>query len=132
MKNSKLALALTIVNLALLAGLLARTVSAAPEPDAVLRGRALEIVDEKGRVRASIKVQPAGKTPDGAPYSETVMFRLIGIDGRPGVKLGAGEDGAGLGLIGTVDAAHALLKAEGRTTLLKLGREGGPAKMIVP
>jgi hypothetical protein len=73
MKTQRMLVALTVLNLGLLALLLAQigppeASSAAP----VLRGRALEIVDERGRVRASIQVQPAG-TVDGTPYPETVI-----------------------------------------------------------
>lgn len=70
----------------------------------VLRGRALEIVDDQGRVRAEIKVlpaQPALKMPDGTVgYPETVLLRLIDSKGGPNVKLAALEDGAALGLGG--------------------------------
>src|SRR4029077_11776628 len=52
----------------------------------VLRGRALEIVDEAGRVRASINVAPAG-TAAGVTYPETVILRLIDPNGRPTIKL---------------------------------------------
>lgn len=72
----------------------------APEAAPVLRGRALELVDEQGRVRAEIKVLPAQpdfKMPDGTKgYPETVQLRLITSQGGPNVKLGTTEDGAGL------------------------------------
>lgn len=59
MKIQRLLIDLTAVNLGLLFLLAqlrpAETHSVAP----VLRGRALEIVDDRGRVRASITVQPA-------------------------------------------------------------------------
>jgi hypothetical protein len=35
----------------------------------VLRGRALEIVDERGRVRASLSALPAKMQPNGETYS---------------------------------------------------------------
>ncbi len=55
MKIQRFAIALTLINLALLILLLAQKLSAGAQNVApVLRGRALEIVDSEGRVRASI------------------------------------------------------------------------------
>jgi len=69
MKTQQLLIALTIVNLGLLVFSLAQPRSAAAQGVVpVLRGRALEIVDDRGRVRASITVFPADPTvkmPDG-------------------------------------------------------------------
>jgi hypothetical protein len=124
MKTQRILLALTLLNLAAVAFLLARTrrseASAAP---GLLRGSALEIVDAQGRVRASIRIQPedpAHPLPDGSPRPENVILRLITPDGRPTVKLGGSAAGAGLGLIGASDARHVILKAEGGEVYLKL------------
>jgi len=54
-----------------------RAAGGAAEVAPVLRGRALQIVDDGGRVRASISVLPAGS--GGA---ETVLLRLITERGR--------------------------------------------------
>src|SRR2546423_6788743 len=90
-------LVLTLVNLAILWVLLARSQKAEARSDSsVLRGRALEIVDDRGRIRASITVFPANpkfKSADGKPYPETVLLRLINENGGPNVKLGASENG---------------------------------------
>jgi hypothetical protein len=51
-ETQHLALALTIVNVVLLTFLVARSPSTADEFAPVLRGRALEIVDDRGKVRA--------------------------------------------------------------------------------
>src|SRR5262245_47429435 len=116
MKMQRLFIALTIVNLGLLIFLMAqiRRVGA-DSATPVLRGRELEIVDEQGRVRASIKVHPEDRTfkmPDGKTgYPETVMFRLIDSKGRPEVKLGASEEGGALGLVGASDTTHTILQA---------------------
>ena len=59
-------------------------------PDMV-RARGLEIVDDRGNVRAQILVQPDGGG---------VLFRLIDQQRKPLVKLGAGADGTGLMLTG--------------------------------
>lgn len=70
----------------------------------IVRARAFEIVDDRGHVRAEIKVcpaQPDFKMPDGSVgYPETVQLRLFTSQGAPNVKLGAMEDGAGLVLGG--------------------------------
>jgi hypothetical protein len=147
MKIQRILIALTVINLCLTMFLLAqiRRVDAgsvetrgveAASPAPVLRGSALEIVDEQGRVRASIKIHPADpnfKMPDGKTgYPETVMFRLIDPNGRPEVKLGASVQGAGLGLIGETDTTHALLQAEGPDALLKLTNKAGKQQLIKP
>ena len=109
MKLQRLLIALTVVNLGLLLFLPARIevrflglrflrsieVNSA---GSVLRGRALEITDNEGRIRASVKVQPASVLPDGTTYPETVLLRLINTQGRPNVKLAATEDGSVLAL----------------------------------
>jgi hypothetical protein len=144
MKIQRLLIALTIINLGLTLFLLTqlRRVEAASElrgvaPDGVatvLRGRELEIVDEQGKVRASIKIQagdPKYKWPDGkVGYPETVMFRLIDPNGRPEVKLGASVEGAGLGLIGETDSTQLILKAEGSNSSVKLQDKEGKQQII--
>ena len=91
--SQRFALALTLVNLLLFTFLLSevRAREAAP----VLRGRALEIVDSEGRVRASIVVHPAGTAADGKAFSDTAILRLIDTRGRPAVKLATTEEGDG-------------------------------------
>lgn len=72
---------LVALNLAVLAFSLVqqlRPVFAADEPP-MLRGRGLQIVDDLGRVRASISVLP----PSADEQSETVLLRLITERGRP-------------------------------------------------
>jgi hypothetical protein len=147
MKLQRLLIALTVINLGLSMFLLtqihrvyagsteARGVGAdnvAP----VLRGRELEIVDDKGRVRASIKIHPGDpkfKMPDGKiGYPEMVMFRLIDPNGRPEVKLGASVEGGGLSLIGETDTTHVLLQADGADSSLKLTNKDGKQQLIKP
>jgi hypothetical protein len=66
MKIQRLLIGLTLVNLALLIFTLSQTRPAAAEGGPpVLRGRALEIVDDRGRVRASIQVLPAKTQANG-------------------------------------------------------------------
>src|ERR1051326_6790011 len=118
MKIQRVLIVLTIVNLMLLV-VLRRTHGRPAEADngaPFLRGRALEIVDDQGKVRASIKVQPAdpqAKKANGKPYSDTVILRLVDPNGRPTVKLGGSVDGSGLGLGGETDATYIQVIAEG-------------------
>lgn len=133
MTIQRLAISLTLINVVLLVLVLAQARATAAQADAaVLRGRALEIVDDQGRVRASIKVQPASTTPAGVAYPETVMLRLIDANGRPEVKLGASEQGGGLGIVGAFDTAHALLAAEGASSSLKLTDKDGRERLLKP
>ena len=112
MTTRRLLLALTLVNLGLMVFLLTRVAPpAAHGAESVLRARALEIVDDQGRARASIKIQPGG-TADGKAYPETVILRLIDPKGHPTVKLAGTEEGGGLGMIAAADAVHVILKAE--------------------
>jgi hypothetical protein len=135
MKMQRLLVALTLMNLAILVFLLlSRTPPAlARSQPPVLRGQALEIVDEEGRVRASIKVQPAETfKPTGRKYPETVMLRLIDSKGRPEVKIGASVEGGGISLVGDSDATQALLQADTVGSSLRLKSEAGRERLIEP
>lgn len=101
MKLQRLLVSLTVVNIVLLVFSLAQSRTVAAQGGApVLRGRALEIVDEHGLVRASIQVLPARRQANGEMSFETVLLRLITEKGRPSVKIGASEESAGLALVG--------------------------------
>ena len=135
MKSQRLLVGLTVANLGLLLGLAISHIAPALADSVppVLRARALEIVDDQGRVRASIKVQPAGThEPTGKTYPENVILRLIDANGRPEVKIGASEQGAGLGLVGDSDATQVLLQAEGTETILKLTNKDGRQQVLKP
>jgi hypothetical protein len=135
MKMQRLLIGLTILNLVLLTVILLSgsglpvVISEAP----VLRGRALEIVDDRGRVRASIKVQPAETfQPTGRKYPETVVLRLIDPNGRPEVKILASEEGGGLSFVGESDAVRAQLHADRGGTSLRLTDSAGRQRLIEP
>lgn len=144
MKIQLLPTVLTIVNLVLLTVLLWRIgpapVQSAPAQSApgssvasVIRGHALEIVDEQGRVRASIKVHPAHTfKPTGKKYPDTVVLRLIDPNGRPEVKIGASEQGGGLSLVGASDTTQVLLEADGMNSSVKLTDNDGKQQIIKP
>jgi hypothetical protein len=109
---------------------LARAEGEAP----VLRGRGLQIVDDQGRVRASISVLPAAAGQDGTTQGETVLLRLITERGRPSVKIGASEQTSGLsvaGPTGTKDT-YAILEARHANTMLRLRSEDGRERLLQP
>ena len=136
MKNQRFLVALTVLNLALLLVLLGQQARSAFAEGAspVLRGRALEIVDDQGRVRASLSVLPASKSSAGEAYAETVLLRLITERGRPSVKLAASEQAAGLSLAGPTHTkdTYVILEAKGTTSSLKLKNEDGQEQLIKP
>ena len=81
-------LTISLVNLTLL-GFNLQAAGSPAEPDPVLRGQALELVDAAGRIRSRLNVEKDGQ----------VVFRLLDQRGTIRVKLGAGEDGSGLVLL---------------------------------
>src|SRR5215470_10449211 len=100
MKLSRFLIALTTLNLAILLVTLVQLRPHVDEVAPVLRGRALQIVDEQGLVRASIAVLPGQAQPNGGRSAETVLLRLITEQGRPSVKIGASEEAAGASFAG--------------------------------
>jgi hypothetical protein len=135
MKTQRLSFVLTVVNLGLLMFLLStyRKSQGADGVAPVLRGRALQIVDDQGRVRASISVLPASMfKPTGKDYPETVILRLIDAKGRPEVKIGASEEGAGLGFVGRGDETQVKLEAEGVESSLLLVNKDGKRQEVRP
>ena len=135
MKVQRLLIVLTLVNLVLLIFMLAQMRPAAAQGVApVLRGRALEIVDERGRVRASIQVLPASTQKNGELSAETVLLRLMTEKGRPSVKIGSSEQSAGLALVGPSNTkdTYVQLGANGTTSSLTLKNEDGRERIIKP
>ena len=136
MKNQRLLVALTVINLGLLAYQVVRPRYVFAEDNApVLRGRALEIVDERGKVRAELRVfppNPKHKLPNGDPYPETVLLRLIDPNGRPSVKLATDVRGGGLYLGGAEDPTMARLGADGADVRLELVNKDRQEKVIRP
>jgi len=107
---------------------------AATDPMPVLRGRALEIVDARGQVRASIAVLPASTSKDGEAHAETVLLRLVTERGRPSVKIAASEESAGMSLVGPTGTKDTYVQviAGGTTSLLKLRNEDGRQQLLTP
>jgi hypothetical protein len=93
----------------------------------MLRGRGLEIVDDRGHVRASITIFPATRG-----YPETVLLRLHTSEGRPNVKIAATEDGSALVLGGQSDPTFIQALARGAKTSVKLENKTGRQRVIKP
>jgi hypothetical protein len=147
MKNQRVLNAISVVNLGILAFFLLRQTgpieassSAASNPANVIRARGLEIVDDQGKVRASIQIVPAGPArmadgsvaKDGKIYPEAVLFRLIRPDGRPSVKISTSEQGSGLTLGGGIDPTYIVLSADAGAPSLSLTNKDGRQQLVKP
>src|SRR5215831_6619894 len=137
MKIQRVAIGLTVLNLLVLMSVLFRAKSATtPDLPPVLRVRGLELVDDQGRVRATLKIFPADpkvKMPDGTTgYPETVLFRLISSKGAPNVKIAATEDGSAVSFGGESNPTHVQVLARGTNTSLTLVNKDGSQKVIKP
>jgi hypothetical protein len=135
-KTQRILIAITAINLALLLFNLSQSTGSAFAQGVapVLRGRALEIVDDRGKVRASISVIPENPKVmwKGKPYPETVLLRLITADGRPNVKLGASKMGAGLLTGGESDPTYIQVLAEHGASAITLKDKDGHERIIKP
>jgi hypothetical protein len=135
MKSQRFLVVLTLLNLVVLMfSITAMRPAVAQGVTPVLRGRALEIVDDQGRVRASLSVLPAGTSAHGDRYPETVLLRLITERGRPSVKISTSEQGAGLALVGPSNTkdTYVQLGANGTVSSLKLKNEDGGERIVKP
>jgi hypothetical protein len=136
--NARLLFGLTLLNAVLLAlslvqsGVAAMAQGTAP----ILRGSGLEIVDDAGRVRASITILPADphvKMPDGTTGTpETVLLRLINSQGRPNIKIAAHERGAGALVAGNTDPAWVQILAEDGSAMVRLTNQDGRVQVLKP
>jgi hypothetical protein len=136
MKIHRFGIALTIINAVLLAVVLTQSnrPALASDTPAMLRGRGLEIVDEQGRVRASITVFPANVDANGTTSAETVLLRLITERGRPAIKISTSEEGSGLAVVGPTGTqqTYVSIGAKGTESTLKLKNEDGRERSLVP
>src|SRR4051812_19467985 len=130
MQMQRVAIALTAVNLLLLMILLAQFHPLSAQEEApILRGRALQIVDDDGRVRASLSVLPAGDQSH-----ETVLLRLITERGRPSVKVGASEASSGVSVAGPTGTQNTwiTLTADAVSSSIVVKSEDGSEQIIQP
>jgi hypothetical protein len=135
MKVHRFLVVLTLVNLVVLIFTLAAMRPAVAQGvTPVLRGRSLEIVDDQGRVRASLSVLPAGTSAHGDHYPETVLLRLITERGRPSVKISTSEESAGVSLAGPSNTkdTYVILEAKGTASALKMKNENGREQIVKP
>ena len=136
MTASRALIAVTILNVVLVLLSLAASIRPvlAEAPPGVLRARALQIVDEQGRVRASLTVLPASTSSAGVATQETVLLRLITERGRPTVKIGASEEQSGISVAGPTGTndTYAILSANGTVSSLKLRSEDGREQIVKP
>lgn len=135
MRIQRILIALTLVNLAVLMFVLvAKRAANAPVVTTVLRGRSLEIVDDQGRVRASLTVLPAGTSAHGDRYPETVLLRLITERGRPSVKISTSEEASGVSLAGPSNTrdTYVILEAKGTASSLTMKNESGREQIVKP
>ena len=131
MKTQRLALVLTAVNLVLAVFLVSQLYrTQAHEVAPVLRGRALEIVDDQGRIRANILVH-GPETVNGKVYPETVLFRMADPKSGPVVKLTASATGSALGLSDDEDAGISLY-AKDTGSFVKVVDKKGREQILKP
>ena len=103
MKPHRYVIGLVALNLLLILLVAAQTGSSRT-PHEILRGRALELIDERGQVRATLDVDETGE----------VLLRLRDRNGTIRVKLSAAEHGSGLLLVD--DAAQPAIQMIARRT----------------
>ena len=123
MRIQGIAVGLTFINLVLVLSTLAPARSTGAQAvTPVLRGRALELIDERGQIRSRLNVESNGE----------VVFRLLDQKGTIRVKLGAAEDGSGLLLANdaTEPGVHILAQATGSS--LRLANKDGRERVITP
>ena len=136
MKPSLFLIAITLLNAGMLTVSFIQNRSAVSTPgaDQILRGRGLQIVDETGRVRASIQILPESQQPDGTMVAETVLLRLITERGRPSVKIGTSEQQSGMSLTGPTGTSHTYVQAlaGGSASAVVVRSEDGGERRIEP
>lgn len=121
-RSNRLLIGLTAINLTLLiaqlAGIARASTGGGPE---TVRARAIELIDERGRVRAQLNVETDGEA----------VFRLRDAEGEIRVKLGGGRDGSGLLLLdgSTEPGIHLLAGSSGTSVTL---RRDGRRRAITP
>jgi hypothetical protein len=127
-------IALTLINSVFFGFALIKKKPSIGETQAILRGSGLEIVDEQGRLRAQIIVEPES-TSGGQKYPETVLFRLITPNGSPAVKIGASIEGSGISLENDTESSEwsgIQILAKGKDSVIILTNRNGEEKLIQP
>jgi hypothetical protein len=123
MGGRRLLMVLAGINALVLAAMFihANQLAAASDRETI-RARAIELVDQHGRVRAQLNVESNGEA----------VFRLRDAKGEIRVKLGAGEDGSGLLLLdGATEPAIHMRAKDGGTSVTLTGK-GKQPRVIAP
>jgi hypothetical protein len=123
METRRLLIALMGINAAVLAVLIIRPAGlfAAGDPETV-RARAIELVDQHGRVRAQLNVESNGEA----------VLRLRDAKGEVRVKLGADGEGSGLILLDGATEPRIQLLAKNSGTSVTLTSQGGQRRVLTP
>lgn len=121
METLKMNRVFLLVNVCLVMYIIFTSMKPVPDP-VILKGKGLELTDDKGIKRATIKVEEGGE----------VVFRLLNSKGEIRVKMGASDEGSGIVLLNdsTEPGLHALAKHTGGA--LTLFDEKGNAKPVRP
>ena len=121
MKTHRFMIVLTVINVVILIVALVQTRSIAVQTvPSVLRARAIELVDERGKVRAQLNVES----------NEEVVFRMRDAKGTIRVKLGANEDGSGLVLLDDRTEPTVQIRANRVGPSVKLTGKDGQERVI--
>jgi hypothetical protein len=132
MKANRVSIILMVVNLVLLGLQFAHGSPDRPDPVApIVRAHEIQLVDERGRERAQLKVWPAQpdfKMPDGSiGMPEVVESYMITSKGHRNIKFGASEDGASL-ILGGDKGWIQLLSRGGEDPFVKIHTKDGREK----
>jgi len=125
MKIQPFNLVIALINLALLFFLfflLSRAVPLLPGGAPVLRGSALELVDDHNQLRARIDIEADGE----------VMLRLLDQQGAIRVELGTSTAGSRLVLMNDAAGPGVQILANSAGSSLRLEDKIGHVKMITP
>jgi hypothetical protein len=116
LKFQRAANAFSVINLLLLAFLLVQIPSTAQQSvTPLVRAKAIELVDDNGKVRAQLSVEATGE----------VVFRMRDAKGTIRSKFSASEDGAGLSLMDNRTEATVQIRANPASITL-IDKEGHP------
>lgn len=88
----------------------------------VVRTRLIELVDDQGKARATLKVEPQGEA----------ILRLFDSRGTIRVKLGASADGSGLVLLNEATEPAIQLLAQDTKATIALSEKDKPKRVIEP
>ena len=88
----------------------------------IVRVRAIQLIDDRGQVRARLNVEPGGE----------VVFRLLDEEGTIRVKLGASEDGSRLLLLNDLTELGVHLLTDQNGSQITLSGRDGTQQVIEP